>query len=71
VPSPAKSSSTLTESHRDSPHRAWKFAPGGRFEVTGPEGYLLRAKIHWYQSRDIEVSVPVYESASESLEPIP
>jgi hypothetical protein len=50
-------------------HRAWKFAPGGRFEIEGISGYLLRSQISWYESRDIEVSGMGQMPDPEFLEP--
>jgi hypothetical protein len=50
-------------------HRAWKFAPGGRFETQGISGYLLRSRVSWYESRDITVRFG-YIGGPEWLEPI-
>jgi hypothetical protein len=50
-------------------HRAWKFAPGGRFDE-GISGYLLRSGVHWYNSRDIRVTQWNVDLAPEHLEPI-
>jgi hypothetical protein len=36
-------------------HRAWRFAPDGRFDSYGTSGYLLRSQVNWYSSRDVEV----------------
>jgi hypothetical protein len=51
-------------------HRAWKFAPGGRFQTEGISGYLLRSRISWHESRDIEVSGMGQMPDPEFLEPI-
>ncbi len=50
--------------------RAWRFAPGGRFETEGTGGYLLRGWPHWYESRDIEVFLSGLDQDPEHLEPI-
>jgi hypothetical protein len=50
--------------------RAWKFASGGRFETEGMEGYLLRSRPHWYESRDIKVYSSRIARDPEYLEPI-
>jgi hypothetical protein len=52
-------------------HRAWKFAPGGRFKTEGGvTGYLLRSRVHWYESRDIKVYESVHDADPEDLQPI-
>jgi hypothetical protein len=48
--------------------RAWKFAPGGRFETEGISGYVLRSRVSWYGSRDITVRFGY--GCPEWLEPI-
>jgi hypothetical protein len=51
--------------------RAWKFAPGGRFETDVElTGYILRGRVNWYQSRDIEVRLGDFRPGPEYLEPI-
>lgn len=51
-------------------HRAWKFAPGGRFETEGIMGYLLRRRVHWYESRDIEVYLSDPDPGPDGLRPV-